>query len=103
MYPDGRVEKRHAKILSKKYADVYRHTPLSGEELRVYLEEAGEVDCVVVGTGTEGRMVVTEDAERLVREKGARLYIARTTELPELCGRLRKECRRVLQVIHATC
>lgn len=103
IYPDGRVERRFAKSLSKKYADLYNHTPLSAEELRAYLEKAGDVDCVVVGTGIEGRMVVMDDARRLVEDIGARLYEARTVELPGLCRDLARKCRRVFQVIHVTC
>ena len=103
VYPDGRVERRFAKNVSKKYADLYGHTPLSAEELRAYLEEAGVVDCVVVGTGIEGRMVVMDDARRLVEDIGARLYEAKTIELPDLCRNLGRKCRRMLQVIHVTC
>ncbi len=103
VYPDGGVEPRTAKSLSKKYADLYNHTPLSAEELRVYLEKAGRVDCIVVGTGVEGRMRVMDEARRLAERLGARVYEARTVELPELCERVKRECKRVLQVIHVTC
>ncbi len=105
VYPGGRVEPRRWKSLSKRYADAYRHTPLSREELEKYLEEAGEVDCIIVGTGTEGRMRLTPEAEELLRSlggRGIRVLVARTTELPRLCGEI-EECRRPLMVIHVTC
>ena len=103
VYPDGRVEQRFAKSLSKRYADRYNHTPLSAEELRAYLEKAGSVDCIVVGTGVAGRMVVMEEAKRLAESMGVELYEARTVELNGLCEELKRKCRRVLQVIHVTC
>ncbi len=105
VYPDGRVEPRRAKSLSKRYADLYGHTPLSREELEVYLGEAGSVDCVVVGTGTEGRMRLTREAEDLLeklRESGVRVVIARSVELPRYCGVIR-ECRRPVLIVHVTC
>ena len=105
VYPDGRVERRKWKSLSKPYADAYHHTPLSREELEKYLREAGDIDCLIVGTGTEGRMKLTPEAEELVKGlggRGVRVITAKTTELPRLCSEM-KECRRPLMVIHVTC
>ncbi|WP_052296978.1 hypothetical protein [Pyrolobus fumarii] len=97
------VRRRWAKSLSKKYADLYGHPPLSREELEVYLREAGEVDCVVIGTGQEGRMRITPDAEKLLgeleKERGVKVIVAET---PMLVG-LELDCERLLAVIHVTC
>ena len=105
VYPGGRVEPRRWKSLSKPYADAYRHTPLSREELEKYLEEAGEIDCLVVGTGTEGRMKLTPEAEELVKnleERGVHVLVAKTTELPSYCTEITR-CKKPLMVIHVTC
>jgi len=97
------VEPRWAKRLSKKYAELYQHTPLSREELEEYLARAGDIDCLVVGTGLEGRMRLTPEAQRLVdelRRRGVRVYVAKTREL---LGLELEGCKRILAVVHVTC
>ncbi len=105
VYPGGRVEPRTAKSLSKRYAELYGHTPLSREELEEYLRRAGGVDCVVIGTGVEGRMRLTPGAEELLgelRARGARVLVARSTELPGYCGVVER-CEKPLIIVHVTC
>ena len=102
--PDGTVSRRR-KDLSKPEADLYAHTPLSARELEHYLKVYGDVDCVAVGTGQDGRMRVTPEASRILGElegRGVRVVVARTPELVKMCGLL-ESCRRPLIVVHVTC
>ena len=102
--PDGRVVRRE-KALSKPEADLYGHTPLSARELEHYLRQAGDVDCIAVGTGQDGAMRVTPEAARLLEEarrRGVAVVVARTPDLVSMCSSLER-CRRPLIIVHVTC
>ncbi len=46
---------------SKRYADLYSHTPLSFEEVESYQEFLRDCEVLIVGTGFESRMVVMDE------------------------------------------
>ena len=100
IYPDGRVERRK-KHLSKKYADLYNHTPLSREELEETLKGV-EPEVLVIGTGLRGRMVVMEGAKELARERGIELVIDVTPKAIEKFNEIFKK-RKTLGIFHITC
>ncbi len=100
IYPDGRIERRK-KHLSKKYADLYNHTPLSREELEETLKDV-KPEIIIIGTGLDGRMVVMEEAKKLAEERGIELIIDLTPKAIEKFNKLYKE-RKVLGIFHTTC
>ncbi len=100
VYPDGRVEKRK-KYLSKKYADLFNHTPLSREELEETLKDTTP-EVIVIGTGLKGRMIVMEEAKRLARERGIELIIDITPKAVEKYNEISKK-RKTLGIFHTTC
>lgn len=100
---NGRVERRR-KELSAHMRPRYGHTPLTGNELKTYLEECGEPEVIFVGTGVYGVLPLTEDAERLLRELSqAGVEIVKSVTSDELIARVEGERRRYLAIIHVTC
>ena len=105
LYPDGKVRKRR-KDLSKKYRNRYGHTPLSREELELYVEESGNIEYLVIGTGQYGVLPLTPDAKKYIgklEEKGVKIIIDKTPNILSIINRLEKEDKRVLAIIHTTC
>ncbi len=99
----GRVRRRR-KELSAHMRPRYGHTPLTGEELKTYLEECGEPEVIFVGTGVYGALPLTEDAEELLRELSRTgVEIVKSVTNDELLAMVEREQRKYLAVIHVTC
>ncbi|RLE55278.1 MAG: hypothetical protein DRJ40_08835 [Thermoprotei archaeon] len=83
------------------------HRPLTGSELKEYLEMCrSDVDVVVVGTGFLGLMPLDEDAEALLNElrsRGIEVIVVNTRKAVSLLRDLVAEGRRILAVLHLTC
>ncbi len=105
LYPSGEVRRRR-KDLSKKYRDRYGHTPLSREELELYIEEAGDIEYLVIGTGQYGVLPLTPDTTKYIEEleeKGIKIIIDKTPNILSTISRLKEENKKVLAIIHTTC
>ena len=90
----GEVHKRKKKA-SKKFRDVFGHTPLS-------LEENIPWRCarLVVGTGAYGRLPVMDDVKREADERGVQLIVLPTAEAIKV---LQKGAQKTNAVLHVTC
>ncbi len=105
IYPGGRVEKRRKELSSAK-RDMYGHTPLSGEELGYYLSAAGNIDCLVIGTGQYGALPLDDKAKRIIRElrdRGVSVVVDKTPAIVERCDEILSRCKNPLVIVHVTC
>ena len=93
MIDRGRVRKRKKKA-SKKFRDLFAHTPLS-------LEEEIPWDCrrLVIGTGG-GALPVMEEVRREAERRHVRLSILPTAEAIE---ELKRRPRGANAILHVTC
>ncbi len=83
------------------------HRPLTGSELKEYLEMCRfNADVVVIGTGFLGLMPLDEDAEALLNElrsKGIEIIVINTRKAVSLLRNLVAQGRKVLAILHLTC
>jgi len=100
---DGRVTRRR-KELSAHMRSKYGHTPLTAEELKQYIDECGEPEVVLVGTGVYGALPLDDDAEKFLDELSRRgVEVVKSVTDDEFVNRVENEKRRYLAVIHVTC
>ena len=71
---NGRVKKRK-KAESKKYRDIYGHTPLSGDENIPW-----KCKRLVIGTGHSSALPVMKEIYRIAGKKGVKLIVLSTPE-----------------------
>ncbi|EHQ35900.1 hypothetical protein [Methanoplanus limicola] len=95
IHTDGSITKRNKKR-SKKLKGIYGHTPLTSEELE-FLEDE-KPDIVYIGTGQDGALPITPDAEKILAE-----YRAVIGNTPDIIPEIENETRRYSAVIHLTC
>lgn len=90
----GGIQKRQKKA-SKKFRDIFGHTPLS-------LEENIPWRCtrLVIGTGAYGRLPVMDDVKREADERGVTLIVLPTADAIKV---LKKGPRKTNAVLHVTC
>ena len=91
----GRVERRH-KRASKSLRDRYGHTPLS-------LAEPIPWECrrLIVGTGADGALPITDDVVAEAGRRGVELIAVPT---PEACRLLsRADPEDTAAILHVTC
>ena len=88
---------------SKKYADIYFHTPLSYEEMQQYVNLIESNKALVIGTGFEGRMTVMNEAKELVYGLGIPLYVKKTPQAVALYNKLVLLGKEVVGIFHLTC
>ena len=91
----GRVEKRRKKP-SKRYRDVYGHTPLSPEERIPW--GGGRL---IVGTGASGSLPIMPAVLAEADRRGIEIVAAPTQEVLRLLRDL--EAADVRAIIHVTC
>ena len=89
----GEVRKRR-KRLSKKFRDVFGHTPLSVEEKIPW-----KCRCLVVGTGT-GALPVMEEVKREAKRRKIELLVLPTARAIEI---LEQKLHDTNAVLHVTC
>ena len=90
----GVVRKRKKKA-SKQFRDQFGHTPLTLAENLPW-----DCKCLVVGTGAEGALPVTEEVLKEARRRGVELVILPTPQAIEL---LNNRPRDTSAVLHVTC
>ena len=90
----GKIRKRNKKP-SKKLQDTFGHTPLSAAE-----EIPWKCRRLVIGTGANGNLPVTDDVKREAARRELKLVILPTVEAIE---ELQKSSRRTNAVLHVTC
>jgi hypothetical protein len=95
IHADGSVTKRKKK-LSKGMKAEYSHTPLSEHELGFIESEDPEV--VYVGTGQNGDLPLTPEAESILSS-----YPAIVKATPMLLEDVEREKRRFIAILHVTC
>jgi hypothetical protein len=90
----GEIQKRKKKA-SKKFRDVFGHTPLSLEENIPW-----RCNRLVIGTGAYGRLPIMDDVKREADERGVKLIVLPTAEAIEV---LQRGTRETNAVLHITC
>ncbi|MGA2641202.1 MAG: MTH938/NDUFAF3 family protein [Spirochaetia bacterium] len=90
----GVVHKRRKKA-SKQFRDQFGHTPLTLAENIPW-----DCKCLVVGTGAEGALPVTEEVRNEAERRGVELVMLLTPQAIEL---LKKRPRDTSAVLHVTC
>ncbi len=91
----GKVSKRH-KGPSKALRGAYGHTPLSAAEKLPW-----HCRILLVGTGAEGSLPVTDDVREEAQRRGIDLVVVPTDEA---CRRLAKaDPEETAAVLHVTC
>ncbi len=97
---DGKINKRR-KDISKRYRNLYGHTPLSKEEVRLLLSYKPKV--IVIATGQYGALPIMEDALELLRSSNIEVIIDKTPKLLDKLNEVFKRGKRVVALIHVTC
>ena len=87
--------RRRKKTASKKFRDMFGHTPLSVEENIPW-----KCRRLVIGTGAYGRLPVMDDVRREAKGRGVELVVLPTAEAIKV---LRKHPKKTNAVIHVTC
>jgi hypothetical protein len=90
----GEIHRRKKKA-SKKFRDTFGHTPLSVEE-----DIPWKCACLVIGTGTYGRLPVMDDVKREAKDRGVELVVLPTAEAIKV---LEKHPTKTNAVLHVTC
>jgi hypothetical protein len=90
----GEIHRRKKKA-SKKFRETFGHTPLSVEEKIPW-----ECTCLVIGTGTYGRLPVMDDVKREAKDRRVELVVLPTAEAIKL---LQKRPKKTNAVLHVTC
>ncbi len=96
---NGTVEARK-KELSSKYKRFIGHTPLGPEEATDLVKDKPEI--VIIGTGQYGMLPIHEEAEKILRESGAKIVKLKT---PDAIKEYNKQSSRhkVTALFHVTC
>ena len=95
IHTDGTITKREKKK-SRDLKPKYGHTPLSEREL-MFLEDE-KPDVVYVGTGHQGALPITLQAQRTLEK-----YETIILPTPEAVEKIRREHRKLAALIHVTC
>jgi hypothetical protein len=90
----GEIHRRKKKA-SKKYREMFGHTPLSMEE-----DIPWTCTCLVIGTGAYGRLPVMDDVKREAKDRGIKLVMLPTAEAMKV---LEKHPKNTNAVLHVTC
>jgi hypothetical protein len=90
----GEIHRRKKKA-SKKYRDTFGHTPLSVEE-----DIPWKCACLVIGTGTYGRLPVMDNVKREAKDRGVELVVLPTAEAIKV---LEKRPKKTNAILHVTC
>ncbi len=94
---------RRPKEFSKKYRDIYRHTPLSLEEIKYLLRKCSDVKIVVIGSGQYGSLPIPREVVEYLSSNGLEVLIDRTPRVIEFLNKLSSRNTGFLAVLHVTC
>jgi hypothetical protein len=95
IHSDGSITKREKKK-SKDLKPEYGHTPLSERELEFLPNE--KFEALYIGTGHEAALPITPQAQEILKRYGAE--ILPTTDV---IGKILKEQKKFVALIHVTC
>jgi hypothetical protein len=95
IHSDGSITKREKKK-SKDLKPDYGHTPLSERELGFLSQE--QFDTLYVGTGHDAALPITPQALEVLKK-----YSAIILPTPEVIGKIEREKRKFVALIHVTC
>jgi len=95
IHSDGSVTKREKKK-SKDLKPEYGHTPLSEKELDFLGKERFEA--LYIGTGHQAALPITPQALEILKKHDAVIL-----PTPEAIGKIAKEKREFVAIIHVTC
>lgn len=90
----GKIRKRK-KNPSKKFRELFGHTPLSAEE-----EIPWKCRRLVIGTGAYGNLPVMDDVKREAARRGIEVLIVTTADATKA---LRKASEGTNAILHVTC
>jgi len=90
----GQIRKRNKKA-SKQYRDAYGHTPLTGKE-----DIPWRCDRLVVGTGADGGLPVTDEVRKEAHRRKVELLSLPTKDAIAILNRAGKDTNAIL---HVTC
>ncbi len=71
------------------------------ESVKRALEQKPET--IIVGTGESGMAKVTEEADKLVKEKGIRIIVNMTGEAVKVFNEEKRKGKKVIGLFHLTC
>ncbi len=98
---EGNVHRREKDLSRRKFGTSHR---LAADEIERLLELCDEEpEVIVVGTGQNGVLTVTDEAREFCEERGIDLVDLRTPEAIERFNELKEEGKRVAAIIHTTC
>ncbi len=101
IYPDGKIEKRR-KDLSENKKSIYGHTPLSKEEIELYLSNCkSKPNIVLIAAGQYGVLPIETEVIRKLTSKGIRVIIGNTKDILEIVEEFYG--KNSLIIIHTTC
>jgi hypothetical protein len=90
----GEIRRRKKKA-SKKFREIFGHTPLSVEE-----DIPWKCTCLVIGTGVYGRLPVMDDVKREANDRGVELVVLPTADAIKV---LQKHPKKTNAILHVTC
>ena len=88
---------------SKKYSELYGHTPLSREEVTNYIDFIRGSDTVVIGNGFQGRMVVMVEAVNELLKDGLEVVVEDTPSAVATFNKMVSKGFKVCGLFHLTC
>jgi len=95
MHTDRAVSKR-SKKKSKKFKNLFGHTPLSDHDLTFLHGE--KTDRIFIGTGQFGDLPITTEAHAILAT-----MVTTILPTPEIIGMLEEEHRPFVAVLHVSC
>jgi len=88
---------------SKKYSEIFGHTPLSLEEFHQYEYLVEGVDHIVIGSGFQNRMKVMKNLYEYLHQRIAEVTIVETPVAVARFNDLLLNDSKVLGLFHLTC
>ena len=92
---DGSVQKRKKKLSKKVYGTSHK---ISLEEAKYVYEKGAEL--LIIGAGQYRRVVMSEEAEKYINQKGCRVKLMAT---PEAIKAWNTAGEKVIGLFHVTC
>jgi len=94
---------KRPKHLSKKYREIYRHTPLSIDELKYILELCRDIKIIVIGKGQNGALPIPDEVLDFLDKGGYKVYIDITPKAVDYVNGLSSKNNEYLAILHITC
>ena len=88
---------------SKKYSELFGHTPLSLEEFIQYSGFVRGSETLVIGTGFDGKMIVMKEVVNYLDKSKLSYFVERTPKAIALYNSLLLRNVKVVGLFHLTC